>query len=192
MSYLPWHEKSTSAERFDQISQTFVCELCRLTVGTILRPVGSWIPVAPCLAHRNMGDSNLLSQMSATTETLCIYLLPIYLIDLPPAICLDMKQSTLAEWFDEISWIVVSSFRDLRWVEVLEIFVSLVHCWESLMCIIKQPLTNPTFIFDIQYLTQTNLCVSMHRLKTPDTSPNINKQNWLPQQILTRSWSKND
>ena len=70
------------------------------------------------------------------------------LIDLPRTICLALKKM-LAEGFDEISWIVVSSFRDLQQLEVLEIFVSLVHCWESLMCIIKQPSMNPTFISDI-------------------------------------------
>ena len=50
-----------------------------------------------------MGGSNFPSRMSVTTETLCIYLLPIYLIDLPRAICLGMKKSTSAEGFDQIS-----------------------------------------------------------------------------------------
>ena len=100
-----WNKKKLAAELIRS-----VCELCRLTVSTILGPVRPWSLVAPCLAHGNMGDSNFLSQMLATTETLCIYLLPIYLIDLPRAICLGMKKSTLAERFDQISQTLCVNF----------------------------------------------------------------------------------
>ena len=103
---------------------------------------------------------------SNTTQRSCAYIHYLY-IDRPTTNYLPWHlKKTLAEGFGEISWIVISSFRDLRRLEILEIFVSLVCCWESLMCIIKQPSTNPTFISDIQHLTWTDLCVSMHRPKT--------------------------